>query len=851
MPPETQEQSPTNPGTDAPTGYDNGIAVNEDDYGTLGEWAAFDASPEPFAELSDTAKKILHELIIIASRTDVASRRFEVEQAWESRLFERGYQHLLPRRGGGWSLPGEGGKWAPLATADSSALYATNIFGRDKDIITAAIAREIPAIEFFPVCPTNAQDVLAAEGANKYKDIYVKHNKLRQRLMELAYFYYTDDRAVLYTRHVLDGQRFGFATQSVGEDGGEGGGRVPNGTELTSVYGKLEAKVPMQVREQSQMHFIQLYEELDVMTARAKYPWVADKLKAGSCGIGEIELDRIARINANLALLGSYVTGDAMERNVTQQMTWFRPSAFFDEVVSEEVRKEFLDAFPDGALVVYAGTEFCFARNESMDDHLVVSHAMPGNGQNRRSLGNSNIPIQKRLNNYYDLLDAFMRCTVPRKHYDANAFDVNALQNQDNQPGSSGPFLRQPGVPTSELIFVEPTPQPQPALPQLTSDYFSSIPESLTGANNSLFGGTVEGTGGNKPVGTAIIERDAALARIGVPWNMAKDAFNEACRQAVMCAAVNRTDTIDETGIDGSKIELDPATLKGRVQCYPEYDTSFPESWAERESRYTEIVVNAAQNPFYAKCLESPKNILAMEQNVKMAALEIPGATSVKKQMIELEVLTTSAPVPNPQVVQMEQALQQAEVGIQQDMAIGKPIPPEAAQMIQQIQQQMQSLPPLVSSVPVAQDESENHSIEAETCWEWLNGEQGIKFKTGLAEQQAAFQNVLLHWSEHEAANKKLNPPPTPQVVPHISFAGKDLSPTAQTQALAKAGINEPPENVAQNKLVATQHKIAERVVPKTVPESINVKKITRDHQANMAKADAMKKSGNKLFGGE
>jgi hypothetical protein len=180
-------------------------------------------------------------------------------------------------------------------------------------------------------------------------------------------------------------------------------------------------------------------------------------------------------------------------------------------------------------------------------------------------------------------------------------------------------------------------------------------------------------------------------------------------------------------------------------------------------------------------------------------------------------------------------------------MAIRKPIPPEAAQMIQQIQQQMQSLPPLVSSVPVAQDESENHSIEAETCWEWLNGEQGIKFKTGLAEQQAAFQNILLHWKEHEDANKKLNPPAPPPVVPHISFAGKDLSPEAQAQALAKAGIQEPPANVSKNKLVNTQHRIAEKVVPKTVPESINVKKITRDHQSNMAKADAMKKSGGKF----
>src|SRR5260221_1754006 len=98
-----------------------------------GKYAPFDYSAEPFAKLEDDEKRVMRELVILASRRDVASRRFEVEQCWEERLFGRGYQHLLPRRGGGWSLPGEKSVWGPLATADSSALRATNIIGRDTD----------------------------------------------------------------------------------------------------------------------------------------------------------------------------------------------------------------------------------------------------------------------------------------------------------------------------------------------------------------------------------------------------------------------------------------------------------------------------------------------------------------------------------------------------------------------------------------------------------------------------------------------------------------------------------------------------------------------------------------------
>ena len=40
------------------------------------------------------------------------------------------------------------------------------------------------------------------------------------------------------------------------------------------------------------------------------FPDKADKIKPGSAGAGENELDRIARINVALALEASYVTGD-------------------------------------------------------------------------------------------------------------------------------------------------------------------------------------------------------------------------------------------------------------------------------------------------------------------------------------------------------------------------------------------------------------------------------------------------------------------------------------------------------------------------------------------------------------
>jgi hypothetical protein len=47
----------------------------------LGVYSWFPYSSEPFADLSDDARGALMQLDIIATKTDVAARRLEVEQA--------------------------------------------------------------------------------------------------------------------------------------------------------------------------------------------------------------------------------------------------------------------------------------------------------------------------------------------------------------------------------------------------------------------------------------------------------------------------------------------------------------------------------------------------------------------------------------------------------------------------------------------------------------------------------------------------------------------------------------------------------------------------------------------------
>lgn len=787
----------------------------------------------------------------------VAGKTWAVtSNSWEACLFERGYQHLLPRRGGGWTMPGESNsQWGVMATSDYSSLFATNTYGRDHDIVCSALCREIPNAEFYPVDPKNPEDCLAADNADDYKDIFIKNNNLRSRQSEAAHYFFIDDRVILWTGYWLNGELYGYTNNPIRtpeeqdnqpepeaepeeqngpispdeaaalppepeeEEEEEPEKGKPNGRVLVKVYGKLASKVPIIVNEFGDMQSVQLYDDMDVTALKARYPWIADKIVAGSCGIGEVELDYIARLNTKLALTGAYVTGDSYNRQAVEQKTWFRPSAFFDSGINSDLRDRLLAKFPTGALVVMVGHEFAFAREESMDDHIVIAHPFPGAGQNRRALGSSLIGPQKRLNNWIDLLDDFFRSTVPKKWMDNDAFNLEDIKQQGNKPGDILPFNRQPGTPVNELVWVEPTPQPQPALPEFVMKFFLDVPQSLSGAVPSLFGGNITGQVGSE--GYAM-QRDQALERLSTPWNALKAAFSEVFRQAVVCAGANHEGVISDFVPGRGLITLDANDLKGSVCCYPEYDSSIPESAGERMMRDIQMIELATSNPYYAETLKQPSNILELANDSKISRFEVPGAPDIERQMAIIQVLLKSGPKPNPQVLMLQQKLDQTKQGVAQDIAMGKPIPPEAAQLLpqfeQQTMQQIQSLPPLVSSVPPRQDSSENHALCAATDLEWMNSSEGRKYEHGSPEDKEAFANVHLNWQEHSAIAAKIAQQnakmPDPKESISVTIPVDKMPGEIASQIMSRAGITASPDMFDAHDQKQSQRNISEKVVP-------------------------------------
>lgn len=827
--PELDEQSPGEPAEETES---SGQDLR------LGELGPFDYSDQPFLDLTDEEKLAVRGLIQACAKRDTAARRMEVEQAWEARLFKRGYQYLLPRKGGGWYLPSPTTGFGAGRQIQQAALYETNIYGAHCDIITSALVRDIPECRFEPNNPNYDPDITAADQAKDYKEIFARANDLRSVHTQAADYMCTDGRVLFYTRAVLDGQRFGYEDpeddnpvvpedettgppESHNEDEGQQeteelndspvtkAKRKPRVREIVDVFGKLEHKLPIQTQNIAEMDFIFTFRDMHESRAKGIYSWVADQIKAGSGGLPELELDRIARINCALALPGTYVTGDTFNKDVTEYHCWLRPSSFMGISNEKGIRDSLMQKAPDGMLAVYCGDTYCFARNESIDDHLHVLQCFPGSGQNRIALMSKVLSLQKRLNNLLDLIfDYFIRC-VPRTWLPEPIIDAEAVQAQGNVPGSYSPYQFTAGLELKNAIVVEDTPQPNPMLWQVIQDLFNSFAEMLSGALPSLFGAESN----TDTVGGIAMQRDQALGRLSSPWGALQAATACYMRQAVGCAAAVR-EKLGQTSlaesINGRKITVDASNLKGKILSFPEVDSNFPETWTQRQSRFQQIMSEAPSNPALMRLLALPKNMKIAKDAMGFTDLEVPEAASVDKQLGEFEILMKTGPQPNPAIVKAQEQLKQhaAEAAKEGDQAMQ-----QYEKLLPQAVQALKALPQQVSTITVMQDASEDHITEAQVCFDWLISPEGRKYKRGTPEEKAAWENIHLHWSEHSAMAAKLAPPPPTKPPSESVSAAVDKMPTkVAAQLLSKYyGVNATPQDFEQQDATDTEQQITEK----------------------------------------
>lgn len=784
-------------------------------------------------------KKGVEELCEAVSKCDAAARTWEVLQAWEMRLFRRNYQFLTASKSGlGMHGASNGSSGASiLQTQNAMKLFSCNVFGARHKKITALLSRQVPGTTVAPIDDEDPMDQAAAEEAEKYLQVFIHQGDLKEVVKKAAGYFCTDDRVGLLTYTVADQTRWGTelpdrkeetygAPESEGVtpetemDAGsgerQGGGPVegfgtdeqPARREITLVAGKLECKVPIMADDESEMGWVRFAVESGRNMQRAKYPWIKDKIGSQSSGAsGSEQIDRLARINVRLAVQASSTSGDAHKNDATETVTFFRPSEY-EGIADEDVRKLYYELFPDGLEVWHAGGQLAFVRNSRMSKHVKIIHPGPGDGQNREALLTNYLPLQKVLNANISLIDRYFRSAVPRRFALEPYVDVQLLNSQSNDPSKVTPVtgLEDKNLTIANITGVEQVPQPNDSIFTFVQWLIQGGPEAMDGGSQAAFG-EADGSQDQGVYATTRLKRDQALQVFSMPWSALCEAICAISQQAVESAAENRVASFSASLPGQKKLKIEISKLQGAVLVQPE-SLEIPQTLAEQEEQMSALLAESGNVALYQQIMLDPRNLSIFNKFPSLSKLNIPGADQVELQQGEFELLMRSGPVDNPQLAQMSEQLQKIQQQIQEGQTHPEAQTPEGQQAMQmltqqaqQMQQAMQAIPPKVSTVPVAQDNSENHMIHAAISLGMLTSPTGRKLKNGTTKdgtdgtpaQRDIWQNLKLHWSEHMQMLKQLQPPKEMEFKGNVSIDPSKFPSQAQAKMFESMGLEVPP----------------------------------------------------------
>jgi hypothetical protein len=776
-----------------------------------GELCPVDATNDriDLEDLDGDQVSVFETLAKEAAQRDLTSYRIEVRDAWKQRYFYRGNQYLLPQKNGAWVLPR-----MVLMSGQSYDDHnqETNVYLAFADTITAALTAGLPSVRFEAEDPANPADITAAEKSEGARKLLERANDMLTLQADTCNYLWTDGRAVMYTHHVLDAQRFGWTRSDVDEDLSfmpeenesiDEEAREPRSQQVIETGGALEWKLPIQAKDIHACDYAQLSREFDVTFLKTKYPKHRDEIIPSVAPTAQSDYVRLARVSINMGMRPSNMTTDAQTYNATEQLTWCRPSFYQCEGISEKLQQWLLDTFPKGCMVAMVGKTVVEARRESIDDHLTLIHGRPGHGMHRPSLGYPLVALQEKLNDCMDLVHESFMHLIPRIWVDPG-IDLDALEKTERRPGQ---YMKSPkskeGHGISDNFFAEPQLQLAEGLLVYIEKLFGEFAQFLVGAFPALFGGD---TKSNDTASGIASQRDQALGRIGLSWRALKGAYARCIRQAVQGVGEYQKGKFSgELDVGPGKkeyLEIDPNDLKGQIKCFPDTDENFPESWVVQRAVWNALLGQAATNPVIAKIISLPKNWLVMKDKIGTPELSNPEAASERKQLEEIKELLDSVPLPNP-------VAQQAAAQIQQLQAAG--VPPE---MLQLAQQKVAGIPPLISSVQVDKALDEN-VFEAAAIRTFASEPEGIKAKK---ENPKGWLNLKLHYMEHmtaaaeQAANAAAGKPPSE------SINYKDLETAdAKIAMLKQAGITID-EASLKSELAAEKQKEVIAAAAKTSP---------------------------------
>lgn len=701
-----------------------------------------------FENLSDAARAGIEQLVSGILKEDRSARRAEVRRAWQQRAFKNGIQHL-------WYDTTTWSYLLPQAAPEEMPRFMDvyNIYTPHWRSFVSILSQNPPGVNFVPSDLQVGRDVTAASYAEKMRHRIDRLVNMKDVQMEIASLFCTDGRVVARVHVDKETNKL-----------------------CVNPGGVLEWKVPVYVRDVAQWSYAVWSGEQDIWKLKGEFSEFANKIEPTDDSSSESNYERYAR----LMILGSkqgYDTGDAFKNLATRHEAWIRPWRY--KKLPDAVQDEVSDAFPDGLRATIVSGVCVDVVEETIESALCVEWPAPGQGQIRPSMLHDLVPIQEAFNDILNLIREFGEYSIPARWLADGAVDGEAVPEQVSAPGVTHMITVPANSSIDQLVFMEPTPT-LPVEIIANVDRLLTLAQFTTGDLPSLFG---EGTPDQETASGQKMLSEQAKGQLAPAWSGMQWITAEIYEVGIPLAV--QLDP-QETAVEGSngQNKFNPAAiLEGEWGCYPDTDSSFPESMADKRASLQMVLSQVGQaDPSIAL---QPDNLKLVKQYSGLTDLIIPGAEARDKQLEEIEQLLQEQPVPDES--QMPQYIQAA----QQAQAQGQPPPP----------------PPLKSSIDIGKYDYDQP--EFDKCKEWLSS-------PACREEQRkgnlpGIQNVELHASLHEARiqqNAQANAPkPEP---PKVSLTAAVTDPNAISQLLGEAGVQSNPQDIEASTLPEDQNKAAD-----------------------------------------
>jgi len=736
-------------------------------------------------QLPERLQHALRRIVLELTTESDSSRRAEVRRIKQAHQFWRGLQYLWwSDRDQNWHLPFEQ-KFRESSLEDMPRYeFVTNIYQAFGLSIIAVLSQDIPRVRFFPQSAETETDISTAKAASEVSKLIEQNNRIGDLLVEEAFHLWTGGKVGAYVRYVVDGQRFGFHPETelgtrkvklaavwicpncgaeltasaspapqtnvpcptcgallteenyVPEEvitvpAGVRTVRVANGQEVITMVGALELKTPPWANEMHEYPFLQWNMEVHQARLRAAYPHAAQKIGAPIAAGESAQYERLARLEQSQG--GPLTTGGDFNPNlITFQRTWLRPWAFY-QLDDKALRDELLAIFPDGCYVAFAGDVYCESRNENMDDHWRVMHAMPGDGScGRPGLGDVLISVQERFNTLSNLQIETYEYGIPPIYADSEVLDFDALQTQTAEPGAHYPAKAKPGQPLAAGFFQPAAARVPPDLAQHAAELMGPVAQFLTGAFPALFGGAM--TNNSTAAGYAMA-RDQAMGRVGLVWRKMKFFHADVMLAAVDCFRKNRPSDVEITLLgSGAAFEsqwIRLADLKGNLFSYPETEEQYPTLWSEQRAVLMQLMANP--DPRLQAVLGDPSNLGLLKRLIGLDELVIPDEESRTKQYREIAQLL------------QEQPIGESLKSMQGPTSVLS-FAPSAKDGIVQSGGENSVREQFAPSI-MPDEFTDNHAVELDACKRWFSSDAGQAAKIA---SPTGYANVRAHAQMHQ-----------------------------------------------------------------------------------------------------